>query len=230
MTYGSCHSTWESKVHTWLNPYCSASLARWMVRLAGGLVWSTAPKSMISIRSATRSTGMVVGSDQVLREAALEVAAVALRAEVLVVLHDDLAPRHDRVDLAVDLEALPRRVIHVHVVGGGADAGVPVRVVDDDVGVGSRLDDALRAVEAEHARGRGARELDPALEGQLAGHDALVHEIHAVLDGADAVGDLAEVAEAELLLILHAERAVVGGDHLQVVGAQRLPHGVLVPF
>lgn len=40
------------------------------------------------------------------------------------------------------------------------------------------------------------------LEADLAGHDALVHEVHAVLDQLDPVRDLAEVAEAELLLAM----------------------------
>ena len=65
-------------------------------------------------------------------------------------------------------------------------------------------------VHAEHPRRRGAARLDPALEADLAGDDALVDQLHAVLDAADAVGDLGEVAEAELLLVLEAERAVVG--------------------
>ena len=49
-----------------------------------------------------------------------------------------------------------------------------------------------------------------------------------MFERADPVRDLAEVADTEILLTLHAERAVVGGDHLQVVGAQRLPHVILV--
>ena len=49
-----------------------------------------------------------------------------------------------------------------------------------------------------------------------------------MFDRADAVGDRAEVALTERLLVLHAERAVVGGDHLDVVRAQCLPHVVLV--
>ena len=51
-----------------------------------------------------------------------------------------------------------------------------------------------------------------------------------MLDRADPVRDGPEVADAQVLLALHAERAVVGGDHLQVVGAQRLPHVLLVPL
>ncbi len=111
------------------------------------------------------------------------------------VVDDDLAAAEDGVDVPVDLVALPRGVVHVHVVGlAQADRRVTVRVVDDDVGIRSGLDDALLAVHAEHAgRGR-AGQLDPALEGQLTGDDALVHEVHAVLDRADAVRDLAEVA------------------------------------
>ena len=46
MTYGSSHSRWESKVHTWLKPRFSACLARSTTRHAGGFVCSTTPKSM----------------------------------------------------------------------------------------------------------------------------------------------------------------------------------------
>ena len=75
----------------------------------------------------------------------------------------------------------------------------------------------LRGIEAEHARrGRGAQ-LDPAGERELAVDDALVDQVHPVLDTADAVRDLGEVAEAELLLLLEAERAVVGAHDRQVV-------------
>ena len=84
--------------------------------------------------------------------------------------------------------------------------GIP----DDDVGVAAGCDDALLRVHPEHARRRGAARLDPPLERQLAGDDALVDQLHAVLDAADPVGDRGEVADAELLLVLHAERAVVG--------------------
>ena len=63
---------------------------------------------------------------------------------------------------------------------------------------------------------------------ELAGDDALVDELHAVLDAADAVRDRGEVAEPELLLVLDAERAVVGGDDRQLVHAQALPQVGLV--
>ena len=45
MTYGSCHRMWLSNVHTWVNPYCSARLARSTTRADGGVVCSTTPKS-----------------------------------------------------------------------------------------------------------------------------------------------------------------------------------------
>src|SRR5690606_8913901 len=123
--------------------------------------WSTAPKSM----------GLL---DQILAEAALDVLAVALRAEVLVAVDDDLAAREHGVDVPVDLEALPGGVVHVHVVGlVDTYGGVPVRVVDHDIRVGAGLDDALLPVHPEHPRGGRRGHLDPALERDVALDDAL---------------------------------------------------------
>ena len=48
-------------------------------------------------------------------------------------------------------------------------------------------------------------------------HAAVVEQVDAVLDARQAVGDLAEVALAEVLLALEVERAVVGRDDLEVV-------------
>ena len=50
-----------------------------------------------------------------------------------------------------------------------------------------------------------------------------MQQLQAVLDAGAAVGNLGEVVFAERLLIFKAERAVVGGDDLQVVLAQALP-------
>ncbi|GFJ84542.1 hypothetical protein Phou_087220 [Phytohabitans houttuyneae] len=113
-------------------------------------------------------------------------------------------------------------------VGLDADPGAAVRVVHHDVGVRAGRDDALARVEAEHAGRRRGDRLHPPLQRQLAVDHALVQQVDAVLDAADAVGNLGEVADAQLLLVLEAERAVVGGDHGEVVGAQPLPQVLLV--
>ncbi len=54
-----------------------------------------------------------------------------------------------------------------------------------------------------------------------------MEQVDPVLDARQAVGDLAEVAPAHLLLALEVERAVVGGHDLEVVLDQALPE--LVP-
>ena len=54
--------------------------------------------------------------------------------------------------------------------------------------------------------------------------------VKSVLDRADAVGDGREVAEPELLLVLHAERAVVGGDMVHQVLVDGGPQRFLVFF
>jgi hypothetical protein len=104
----------------------------------------------------------------------------------------------------------------------------PLRVVDHDVGVGARGDDALLRVEPEHLGRRGRDDLHPARQGEVPVAHALVDEVHAMLDARQAVGDLGEVALAQLLLLLEAERAVVGRDHAEVVGAQPAPELGLV--
>src|SRR4051812_35572912 len=48
MTNGSCHSTCESNVHTWLKPAASARLASSTTPRAGGSHCSTTPTSMPS--------------------------------------------------------------------------------------------------------------------------------------------------------------------------------------
>jgi len=96
-----------------------------------------------------------------------------------------------------------------------------------DVAVRTWRNDAL-AGQPEHARRRGGARLDPTLEREFASDDALVQQLHAVLDAADAVGDRREIAKAQFFLVLHAERAVVGGDHRQLVHSQSLPEVAMV--
>ena len=120
-------------------------------------------------------------------------------------------------------------VVHVHVVLVlETDLGLLVRIPHHHVGVGARRNDALLRVHAEHARRRRAASFYPTLERELAFDYALVQQLHAVLDSADAVRDRGEVAEAEFFLVLHAERAVIGADDRQLVHTQALPQVALV--
>ena len=57
----------------------------------------------------------------------------------------------------------------------------------------------------------------------LAVDDRLVHQVDPLLDAREAVGDLAEVAAAHLLLAVEVERAVVGADELEVVALEGVP-------
>ena len=69
-----------------------------------------------------------------------------------------------------------------------ADRGVAVRVVDHQIGVGARLDDAFLSVQPEHP-GRGGRgQLDPTGQRDLTSDHPWIHQVHPVLDAADAVG------------------------------------------
>ena len=146
-----------------------------------------------------------------------------------VVLHHHTAARQDGVDLAIDHPAFPCAVVHVHVVlVVDADLGLLVRVPHHYVGIGTGGDDALLRIQTEHASRRGAAGLHPTLQRDLTVHHTLVQQFHAVLNATDAIGDGGEVAEAQFLLILHAERAVIGADDGELVHAQALPQVALV--
>ena len=56
---------------------------------------------------------------------------------------------------------------------------------------------------------------------------AVVHQAHPRLDAGRAVRNLREVSLAQRLLLLHAERTVVGGNGLQIVERQPAPQPVL---
>ncbi len=84
------------------------------------------------------------------------------------------------------------------------------RVVDHDVGVATGRDGALARVQAEHAGRSGAGQLDPPTAADASLNHRLVQQVDPVLHAWDAVGDLREIAASEFLLILEAERAVVG--------------------
>src|SRR5690606_6516587 len=79
----------------------------------------------------------------------------------------------------------------------------------------------IRAGVVAHASTQRAREISPATH-------TLVQQVDAVLHPGHAVGDLGEVAAAQFLLVLETERAVVGRDDRQIVGAQPTPQIRLV--
>ena len=81
-----------------------------------------------------------------------------------------------------------------------------------------RRDCALPGVHPEQLGRRRRDDLDPALAGDLPADDAaVVEQVDPVLDAGQAVGDLPEVALAEVLLAFEVERAMVGRDQLEVV-------------
>src|SRR5712692_3811724 len=144
------------------------------------------------------------------------------------VLDHEPAARQHGVGRAGHLPALVRVVVHVHVQRARGERDGAVRIEDDDVGVGAGRDRALARKESEDLRGRRRRQLDEPVERDASRpHAPVVHEAHARLDAGRAVGDLREVVPPELLLLLHAERTVIGGNRLQIVERQAAPEPIL---
>ena len=96
-------------------------------------------------------------------------------------------------------------------------------IVDDDVGVAARSDDALAGVETVELGGIFAQRAADAAERELVfidGHS--VDDLATRFDAGKTAGDLRKVVAAHVLL-LERERAVVGRDGLHLAAAQRLP-------
>ena len=122
-------------------------------------------------------------------------------ADELAVCDNLLSAREDVLGVAFYFPAFKHRVVGGHALRGGGDGVVGVGVPEEDVGVFAGSDDAFFR-HAEDARGCGAVELDETLGREAAGVDAEVPEdLEAVFDAGAAVGDFAEVAFAERLLV-----------------------------
>src|SRR4029450_7414419 len=188
---------------------------------------SLAPPPSVGARFPTLGEGRC--SYQILAQVTLQVLAVTLRTDEAGIVDQQSAAGHHPVHMAVDLKPLPGGVVHVHVVRLLITSrGMARRVIDHQIGIGTWLNHAFFALETEHQRRSCGGQLDPPGQRDPASDPPLVHQIHAVLDSPDAIGNRPEIIEPELFLFLHAERAVIGGDDLQVVGPQRLPHSVLM--
>src|SRR5580704_648472 len=105
MTNGSCHSTCESQVQPWEKPASSARCIIAITPLAGGLVCSTTPKSMIPPRkTGTERSGSQL--EQVLIQPAGEERSVARIALVSAVVDHHVAAAQGGLHPAGDLQAL----------------------------------------------------------------------------------------------------------------------------
>src|SRR5450755_3777952 len=100
----------------------------------GGSVCRTSPNSM-NVPSGSLA--------QVLAQLAALEATVTWCAVIPVAVDDDPAPGQHRVHSAGDLHTLVGRVVHVHVVDGGREHLPGFGVIDHDVGIRPRRDDAL---------------------------------------------------------------------------------------
>src|SRR5262249_2633188 len=102
----------------------------------------------------------------------------------------------------------------------GADCLFPRGVENHDIGVAADRDRALFWKQAEDLRRRRGGQLDKTIERDVSLTDAVViDQAHAALDARAAVGNLAEVVLAELLLLLEAERTMDGRDDVECARA-----------
>ena len=144
--------------------------------------------------------------------------------DVLPFLDNQLAAREHLPGVALHFEAFEHRIIDAHVVRLRADQMLGFGIPHHDVGVASRRDRALLGIHAEDARRRRGHDLHKSIQRDLArAHAVMMQQLQSILDARPAVGDLGEIVLAQRLLILETERAVIGGDHLQVIGLQPIP-------
>src|SRR5579871_1854369 len=110
----------------------------------------------------------------------------------------------------------------------GADGLAALRIPHHDISIGADADPALARIDIEDAGNVGGRHRDKLLLCQPPGMDTGgPQERHAILESAGAVGDFAEIADAQALLFSR-ERTVIGGDDLQRARLQPGPQTFLM--
>src|SRR5271157_3461357 len=155
---------------------------------------------------------------------ALQVLAPSGPSEELFPFYDDLAPGENHAGVSLHGETLEHRIVHLHVMSAGPDRVGRLRVPEDDIRVTARGDLPFARVHPEDPGGRGGGQLDETIQREPSQvHAVVVDELEPVFYSRTAVGDLGEIVLAQNLLVPKAERAVIRGDHLQVIVLQAVP-------
>ena len=95
--------------------------------------------------------------------------------------------------------------------GLSADGVLAVGIKNHQISITAHGDRALARVQAEKLRGSRANEFHEAVHAESSRCDAArVNQAHAVLNSGSAVGDFCEIVSPQFLLLLEAERTVVG--------------------
>src|SRR5215471_13784081 len=154
----------------------------------------------------------------------LDIAAAACVAEPLAPVHDDFAAREHGPRVPGYLIAFEHRVVHTHVMRGGADGMDGIGVPQNDIGVAARGDRTFLRIHAEDTCGGSGGGLDETIQCHLARVHAVVeYELKTVLNPWAAVGNLGEVPLAQDFLVFEAEGAVIRGNHLEMIVFQAVP-------
>src|SRR2546429_624678 len=196
---------------------------------------STTRTSSAASLMATCGAGLQPGLYQCKSQAGIGLAAEELAgacsADEFSGVNNGAAAAEDGFGRALDLDAFEHGIVHAHVMRFRADEFFVVGIEEHEVGVRAHGDSALARVEAKQFCGRGGDELDKAIRREVLAVDAAgVDQAEAVLDAWSAVRNFREVVLAEFLLLLEAERAMVGRDDLQRVFREALPKFFLMPL
>src|SRR5262249_21282526 len=149
--------------------------------------------------------------------------------EPLVVLDDQLAPGEYVRRRAASRPPFVRIVIDAHMVALGRPTNLSVGIENHQVGVTSRSDGPLLRVEAEDLRRSSAGDLHVTIDVDPLGTDSRVpQQAHPLLDARRSIGNFRKAVLPELLLLLHAERAMVCRHQGQIILFQPSPEGLLV--
>src|SRR5579863_1572081 len=155
---------------------------------------------------------------------ATQIFSPARLADELALRHDQFAAGVDVSRIAADFEAFKHGVVDAHVVGGGGDGMIGVRIPEDNVGIATGGEHAFFRIHAEDAGGGSGDEFYEALQRKIPQPNTVVmQQLKAVFDAGTAIGDFGEVVFAESFLIFKTKWAVVGGDNLEIVLAQAFP-------
>lgn len=112
-----------------------------------------------------------------------------------------------------------------------ADRMLALWIENHQVGIASHGDRSLARIKSEQFCRRCRSQFYKTIHAKTpARYASRENQAHAMLNSRPSVRNLCEIVAAQFFLLFETERAMIGGNHLQMIARQSIPQFFLVPL